>query len=49
MRCISCYSSLLLFCNRKTQTRFNLTQYNKHNNKIEKTCECKPFYYCKNV
>ncbi len=22
-------------------------QYNKWNNDIEKTCECKPFYYCK--
>jgi hypothetical protein len=24
-------------------------QYNKWNNNIEKICECKPFYYCKNV
>jgi len=49
LKCIICYSSLVVFCNSNTQTRPNFIQYNKHNNNVEKTCECKPFYYCKNI
>jgi hypothetical protein len=36
MKCFLCYSSPVVFCNYNIQTRFNLIQYNKHNNNIEK-------------
>jgi hypothetical protein len=51
MSCIICYSNLVFFLNFKTQAkkRSNHTQYNKWNNNIEKSCECKLFYYCKNI
>jgi len=39
MRCII---NPILFCNLEIRA-------NKWNNNIEKTCECKPFYYYKNV
>ncbi len=42
MRCIICYNNPIFFCNLKIWT-------NKWNNNIKKTCECKPFYYYKNV
>jgi len=45
------FVTIVLFCNSKTQNeeRSHLIKYNKWNNNIVKTCEWRPFYYCKNV
>jgi hypothetical protein len=48
---IFCYNSPILFCNPKIQARKGLIIYNTTNGitTLKKTCECKSFYYCKNV
>ncbi len=51
MQCILCYNSLVLVLNPKAKAKDTLIFENKLNGitSLEKKCECKPFYYYKNI